>query len=258
MCIKTVSAVRRMINLSKKKTKKSKFALELYERSKRGDIAGFQTTMEGYWSDKKQYPLHRIYKVIDKYWEKENQEYDLSGALILFRDGIFASLDILSFSLALDLPTEDILTILCKEKSFKDGRREVRNHCAKIVNTMIEKGDIDFLTESGLKRDGFGYLTPKLKDKRIEKFKDAFPVEKDGEYSLSKLLRSKYGKLLLRDLEVTRVKVKASDPIAKEILEKYEHMLVELELDVETLPDIQETQQLTLDGEPVSDDDSDE
>lgn len=214
-------------------------------------MAGFQIAIESYWSDKKQYPLHRLYKVIEKYWEQENPDIDLSGALILIRDGIFASLDILSLSLALEVPTEELVHILCKEKSFKDGRRKVRNYCANLAKDMIETGEVGYLTETGLKRDGFEYLTPKLKDKHIEIFKAARPVEKDGQYSLSRLLRSKYGKMLLRELEVTKNKIDASDLMAKEILERYDHMLIEIELDTDPLPDIEETQQLTLNGEPI-------
>jgi hypothetical protein len=229
--------------------------------SRRADIDAIENSLKGFWSDKKANPWNKIYTSIEKYWMKEKPDEDVSNTLLLIRDSVFGALDIHSMSLSLDIPTQDLLKILLGEKSWKEGRRKVRTHCAKLVSDMLDKGVTKYFVPSGLERDGFGFLVPSLRAARIKEIKKARPKETKGILNLKKLANSELGRDLLRlhmiapEMDDKGKKVwtlSVKDPRATGLLEAYESMIQNLESDESSriIPDY--TQQVTLNGKPLS------
>jgi hypothetical protein len=253
-----------MFSLSKKRRSKDSkldFIDYICEMSRRADIDAIENSLKGFWSDKKKNPWNKIYSLLEKYWKKEKPDQDISNTLLLIRDGLFGALDIHSMSLALDIPTSELLEILLHEKSWQEGRRKVRTHCSKLVSDMIAKGKTKYLVASGLERDGFGFLVPSLIDARIEEFEKARPKKTKNMLDLKNLADSVLGRDLLRLHMITpEVTAKGKqkwilsidDPRADELLEAYENMILDLEIDETSriIPDY--TQQVTLNGKPLS------
>ncbi|MHA1636966.1 MAG: hypothetical protein ACTSUB_03020 [Candidatus Thorarchaeota archaeon] len=210
--------------------------------------------MNGYWKDKKSYPLHHVYKLIDTYWKKERKEKDLADTLILLRDAVFGALDIHSLSLVLDTPTHEIVTIMTKSSSWSDSRRNVRTYCSENITSLISKGKVDYLESAALTRDGFGYLIPSLKEKILEIYTNARPEVKAGKVDIRPLARSSIGKQLLRDLQITKGELAKKDPLVKELQDNYDALLLDLEIDgAEDTKILQITEQMTLNGQPTGD-----
>ncbi len=208
--------------------------------------------MKGYWSDKKTYPLHRIYKIMEKDWKKSGDEEKALEHLMLVRDGIFGALDMLSLSLPLDLSGATIIQILIKGPDWNEGRRRVRNECAKLVNEMISSRKIADILPSGLQRDGFGFLVPDLTEALLKDFKMAEPKVRKGAASLAGLSRSILGRRLLREQMITDTKLPKSDSRLTSLKDAYDRFLIELELDQkQAFP--QETHQVTFKGRVAED-----
>ncbi len=114
--------------------------------------------MKGYYSDKKENPWHSVYKDLEKYWAREHPKKSISETLILLRDAVFGAFDILSLSIALDIPTSEIVALFTKQATWKEGRRQVRNRCIELVEALTKKRKTRYLVPSALRRDGFGFL----------------------------------------------------------------------------------------------------
>ena len=211
------------------------------------------SSMKKYWTDKRAAPWHRIYDLLDKNWDwKSGDKEELNQRLLLLRDGVFGSLGVLSLSLALDLSTKDVLQILTKSKDWNSGRQSVRSRCTKILSEMIAKKQVAELIPSALERDGFGFLVSSLKDALFEEYRDAQPKVSRKKLDVSLLAKSILGKPLLREQMITESKIAEGDPRTQQLLEAYERLLVELELDEKVmLAPPSETDQLTLNGEVV-------
>ena len=214
--------------------------------------------MKGYYSDKDENPWHKINKNIQRFINKESSKDKLSETLILLREAIFGALEILSFGLIDKIATENIIKALTKEESWKLGRRSARNLCLDIADRLIEKGDTRYLIPSALKRDGFGFLIPKIEEVQFEKLKKARPKIIKKQLNLTKLEKSVLGSKFLREQMIMETKIDAKDPRVEALLEAYELQLVEIEVNCSSrikppLP----TEQVTLDGKPVLEDDKD-
>ncbi len=219
----------------------------------RGDIDGFRTLLKGYWKDKKKHPWHRIYGIIQKSWNKEKGAEDPAETIALLRDGILGCLNLHSLSLALDVTAQEILAILLKGKNWNDGRRDARSFCSMQASQLISKQNIDYLDTTSLKRDGFGYLIPLLDEARLEQYRKARPTKEKGNLILKPLAKSVHGRKILRTFMITSPTIKASDDQAKQLMSEYENYLIELETDTsKTEIPTGPTEQLTLEGEPVS------
>jgi len=247
-----------MTQLSKK-TRRRIPATIAYVRSicdmtRRGDINRVAEAIRGYWTNKRAHPWHRIVKELSEKGRRVLEKNELEETTALLRDAVFAALDMLSLSVALDLTTRELLDIVLKEKSWRNGRREARAYCAQLVAGLIAKGRVDYLIPSALERDGFGYLVPDLLQAQLDQLQNAKPKLKDGAYDLSALHRSVLGRLLLRDFEVTGRTLPEDDPRAKELLEGFEHLVLEKELEQsERAIRPLDTAQVTLNGEIVED-----
>ena len=172
----------------------------------------FANSIKEFWSDKRKAPWHKLYELLEKDWDwKKGDINELRQKLILLRDGVFASLGMLSLSLALDMTTKDILAILTKQKDWVSGKRAVREKCAKIVNRQIAEGHIYHLVPSALDRDGFGFLASPLQDALIRDYKSAQPIKKKKYLDVSALSKSVLGRPLLREHMITEEKVKLDD-----------------------------------------------
>jgi predicted flap endonuclease-1-like 5' DNA nuclease len=253
-----------MFRLSKKRrSKESKLTFIDYicEMSRRADIAAIENSLKSFWKDRNANPWNKIYTTIEKYWMKKRPNEDITNTLLLIRDGVFGALDIHSMSLALDIPTKKLLDMLLSAKNWKEGRRKVRTHCSKLVSNMLAKGDTKYLVPSGLERDGFGFLVPSLRAARIKQFEKAQPKKSGNKLNLNKLADSVLGRELLRLHMITPEKtakgkqrwaLPIDDPRADELLEAYENMILDLEIDETSriIPDY--TQQVTLNGKPLS------
>ncbi len=230
------------------------FVDHICELSRRGAMQEIANSIREYWVDKKAAPWHRIYDMLDKNWNwKSGDKEEFTQRLLLLRDGVFGSLGMLSLSLAIDLSTKEVLHILTKSKDWNSGRRDVRSRCAKILSEMISKKQLADLLPSALERDGFGFLVPSLKDALFEEYRDAQPRITRKKLDVSLLSKSVLGRSLLREQMITESKIAEEDPRTQQLLETYERLLVELELDerVVILPP-SETDQLTLNGEVVA------
>ncbi|NHJ14676.1 MAG: hypothetical protein EAX95_13435 [Candidatus Thorarchaeota archaeon] len=209
--------------------------------------------MKEYWSDKRKAPWHRLYDLIEKEWDwKKGDIDDLKQRLLLIRDGVFASMEMLSLSLAIDLPTQELLQILTKAKDWSSGKRAVREKCAKIVNRLISEGEITQLVPAALERDGFGFLVGPLQDALISEYREAQPTKKKKHLDVSALSESILGRRLLREQMISEAKLPLDDPRVEPLLEAFDRYLIELELDERAVfPALKDTDQLTLNGSIV-------
>lgn len=218
----------------------------------RGDISAFTSLLKGYWEDKKRYPWNKVYNTIGNNWENERPNQDIGEVLIHIRDGIFGALDIHSLSLALDIPTAEVLDVLLKGKDWNDGRKKVRLFCSKKVSDLIAKSQLDYLDRESLNRDGFGYLTEQLIEAQLDQYRRAKPVKEKGSLDLKPLMNSTHGRHLLRELGITDSSLSAKKSEAEALIQAYENRLIELETDISHIETpLGPTEQLTLAGEPV-------
>ena len=244
--------------LSKKgkspKSSKLAFVHKIADLSSRGDIEAITELLKGYWKDKRTYPWHRLHKIIETQWEKENPDRNLQETLILLRDAIFGSLEMLSLSLALNIPSSEVLMMVCKGESWKDGRRLARAECSTLAMDLINKGDLGNLTPSALERDGMGFLLNSLHAAYLKEFKMAKPKIKDGKLDLKALSRTMYGRKLIREKAITASSIDEADSAAAEILETYDNLILELEIaDASRIIPVSSTDQVTLNGKLVED-----
>ncbi|MFX1561147.1 MAG: hypothetical protein ACFFBL_11215 [Promethearchaeota archaeon] len=216
--------------------------------------------MKGYYSDKKAHPWHSIYKNLEKNWTREHPKRDIQETLILLRDAVFGALDILSLSIALDVPTSEFVTILANEASWQEGRRKVRNICIEHVENLVKKRKTRYLVPSALKRDGFGFLIDEIEEAEVETFRKAkpkmrkVPKKKKQVLNLRPLEKSRLGSQFLKEQRIMETEIEKGDSRIPEILEAYDHFLVELEIDLSsTLPEPVPTEQITLNGTPILD-----
>jgi len=178
--------------------------------------------------------------------------------LIQLREAVFGALEILSFGLIDKIATGNIIKALTKEESWKLGRRSARNLCLDVADKLIEKGDTRYLIPSALKRDGFGFLIPKIEEVQLKKFKKAKPKITEGQVNLTKLEKSVLGSKFLREQMIMETEIDAKDPRVATLLDAYELQLVEIEIDSSSrikppLP----TEQVTLNGKPLFEEDQD-
>ena len=230
------------------------FVRTLTDLSRRGDIDAFADVMKAYWKDKKSHPWHMLYKTIEANKDSFESEEDLAQSLLFLRDAVFGVLELGSLSLPLQIPTEELLDVILSGRSWVDGRRKARAYCADMVAKRIEKRELDYLVPSGLARDGLGYMVSPLQEAQLEQYRDARPTVKDGKYDLKQLARSCHGYAALRAAGVTESQLGEADPRAQTLVEAYDRLLVELELEVSTPSEFpQETLQTTLNGDLIED-----
>jgi hypothetical protein len=203
--------------------------------------------MKGYWIDKKDHPWHRLYKILEREWKKTEDPLSISKKLMLLRDGVFGALGILSFSLPLDISTAQVLHTLTRAKSWREGRQRVRSKCVKLATEMISSGDVAHLVPSGLQRDGFGFIVDELSEALLEEFRKAEPRVRKGQANLGRLSGSVLGRHVLRKHMITETKMPEDDPRFQKLLQEYQRLLVEMELNDELVP-LEETFQITLNG----------
>jgi hypothetical protein len=172
--------------------------------------------------------------------------------VLLLRAAVFAALDMLSLAVPIDTPTSEVLRIMTSQKDWASARKEARAHCASVVHDMIEARSIENLEESALQRDGFGYLKEPLEDAKWEQFRNAKPVVRRGALNLEALQQGIIGRRFLKQQGIADLKLKRGDPLIPQLIEAYEHYLVEYEVD-RSLAHQSETEQLTLNGSPVQD-----
>lgn len=216
-------------------------------------------SIKGYYSNKNEHPWHQVNKNIRTFIKKEKSKDKLSEILILLRAAVFGALDILSFGLIDKVSTEDIIKAFTKEESWKLGRRSARNLCLDVADLLIQKGETRYLIPSALKRDGFSFLISKIEQAQFVKFKKARPKVIKKQLNLTKLEKTVLGSKFLRDQMVMETKIDAKDPRVEQIIEAYELQLVEIEIDrVSKGKPPTQTEQVTLNGQPVFDDDEKE
>ena len=248
----------RLSYLSKQRRGKTPAYLSYIQRicdlSKRGDMKTVAELIKGYYSEKTENPWHKVNNNIQTFIKKETSKDKLSETLILLRAAVFSSLDILSFGLVDDIATADVIMAFTTEETWKLGRRNARNLCLDVADKLIEKGNTRYMTPSALKRDGFGFLIPRIEEAQWEKFKKAKPKVTKGELDLTKLEASIIGSKFLRDQMIMETKIDAKDPQAEALLEAYELQLVEIEVDRSSrIRPPTPTEQVTLNGQPVFD-----
>jgi hypothetical protein len=227
------------------------------ELSRRGDIDAVAELMKGYFSDKKSHPWDRVYKDIETYWKREHPKTSATETLILIRDAVFGALDILSLSIALPTPTSDFISLFIKEKTWKEGRRSVRNRCIELVEGLIKKKKTRHLVPSALKRDGFGFLVDEVEEVEVALFKKAKPklkkLPKKKMYDLAPLEKLRMGSKFLREQMIMETELDKNDHRIPGLLDAYDHFLVEYEIDRRSaIPEPMKTEQVTLNGKPVS------
>ena len=216
-------------------------------------------TMKGYYSDKKKHPWDKITKNIQTFLQKESSKDRQSEVLILMRAAVFGALDILSFGLVQEVATENILDAFTKEVDWKLGRRSARNLCLDVADKLIAKRNTRYLIPSALERDGFGFLNQRIDEAQWEEFKKAKPTAVKGKLNLSKLEKSVIGSKFLREQMIMETEIDKKDERAEALLEAYELQLVELEIDRSSrIKPSTQTEQITLNGQPVFDNDGDE
>jgi len=215
--------------------------------------------MKGYYADKKKHPWNLINKNIQNFLQKETSKEKQAEILILLRAAVFGALDILSFGLVEEVTTEDILNVFAKEENWKLGRRSARNLCLDIADKLIAKRDTRYLIPSALNRDGFGFLNSRIDEAQWEEFKKAKPTIVKGKLDLSKLEKSLIGSKFLREQMIMETKIDAKDERVNGLLEAYELQLVELEVDRSSrIKPSAPTEQITLNGQPVFENDEDD
>ncbi|MGY5878663.1 MAG: hypothetical protein RTV31_00375 [Candidatus Thorarchaeota archaeon] len=212
--------------------------------------------IKGYYSDRNENPWHKVNTNIQRFIKKETSKDRLSETLILMRAAVFSSFDILSFGLVDEIATSEIVKAFTTEETWKLGRRKARNHCLDVADKLITKRKTRYLTPSALKRDGFGFLVPKVEEAQWEEFKKAKPKATKGELDLSKLEKSVIGAKFLRDQMIMESKIDSKDPRAEALLDAYDLQIVEIEVDRSSLirPPAP-TEQVTLNGQPVFEED---
>ncbi|MGY5877117.1 MAG: hypothetical protein RTU30_15305, partial [Candidatus Thorarchaeota archaeon] len=237
------------------KKKQSPFITRIVDLSRRGDMVAITDSLSGYYKDKKEHPWHRVYAMI----EKEVAASQLTEIVLLLRDAVFGALEILSLSLALECPTEDLISILAKQKTWKEGRKKVRSHCIQQASELIEKKDVYHLDPVALNRDGFGFIVPSLIQAKLEVFRRGRPETKKKQLDLKRLLRSIIGRKLLREHMIAEDSIPESDPRTNQLLEAFDLLLIELEIEESRLGEIiGPTEQVTLSGKPIDEDEEEE
>ncbi len=227
--------------------------------SRRGDMKTISDMMKGYYLDNKKHPWDKISKNILTFLQKELSNEKQSEILILVRAAIFGALDILSFGLIQEIATEDILNAFTKEEDWKLGRRNARNLCLDIADKLISERETRYLIPSALERDGFGFLNTRIEEARWEEFEKAKPTVVKGKLKLGKLEKSVIGSKFLREQMIMDTEIDANDEKAEALLEAYELQLVELEVDRSSrIKPSAPTEQITLNGKPVFENDEDE
>jgi len=212
-------------------------------------------SIKGFYSDKTEHPWNKVNRNIRTLIKKEKSKEKLSEILILMRAAVFGALDILSFGLVDKVATEDIIKAFTKEESWKLGRRSARNLCLDVADKLIAKGETRYLTSTALKRDGLGFLIARIEEAQLEKFRKAKPKVTKKELDLTKLEKSVLGSKFLREQMIMETKIDAKDPRVEQIIEAYDLQLVEIEFErVSTVKSPTHTEQVTLNGQPVFDD----
>lgn len=230
---------------------------KICELSKRGDIDAVADMMKGYFSDKDANPWHTIYKDIGKYWDKDYPKKDVTETLMLIRDSVFGGFELLSISIAVDIPTSNLIDLFTKESTWKDGRRKVRNSCIEHVEELIKKEKTRYLVPSALKHDGLGFLISGIEEADLETFRKAKPKmrkksKKKQILDLRPLEKSKLGSRFLREQMIIEKQIEKGDPRIPSILESYDHFLIELEINRgSSIPEPIATEQVTLNGMPI-------
>ena len=204
--------------------------------------------MQGYFTDKKAHPWHRLVPELEK--ERSMMPPgEFQETVLLLRAAVFAALDMLSLAVPIDTPTSEILRIVVSKRDWTSARKEARTHCTGLVHDMIEAGAIQHLEESALRRDGFGFLNEPLEEAKWKQFRCAKPVVRRGALNLEALEQGAIGRRFLKQQGIVDLKLKKGDPLIPQLIEAYEHFLVEYEVD-RSLALPSETEQLTLNGSP--------
>ncbi len=229
------------------------------ELSRRGDINAVAESIKGYYANKKTHPWHTIYGDIEKYWDKEYPRKDVTDTLMLLRNAVFGAFDVLSLSIALDIPTDELVRLFTNEANWKEGRRKVRDRCIEAVSELMKKRETRYLIPSGLRRDGIGFLVSEIEAAEFESFRRAKPKMKKRSkkkeiLELGPLEKTKLGSKFLKEQMVMETQLEKGDQRIPSILEAYDRFLVELELDITSLiPEPVPTEQITLNGTPIDD-----
>jgi hypothetical protein len=215
--------------------------------------------IQGYYANRNAHPWHTIFGDIETHWTRVNPKRDVTETLILLRDAVFGALGILSLSIALDIQTKDIVSLFTSESSWMDGRRQVRNRCAELVEEMIKKRKTRFLIPSALKRDGFGFLISDLQNAELDTFKKAkpkmrkIPKRKGTVLDLRPLEKNRLGSEFLKEQMVMEDFLEKNDSRVRIILEAYDRFLLEYEIDSSSSAVVPvPTEQVTLNGTPIS------
>ena len=234
------------------------FLKKLLVLANKGDFVALSQNFNGFWKDKNENPLHRIDSIAVRNYE-DGDDGKLREALMQIRASVFSYLGMLSLSPAIEVPTRGILEVMLKEKDSKAGRKKGREFLAEQAKSLIERNQVSHLIPSELKRDGLGYLTGKVREAQIENYRKAKPSVEKGNLSLKKLSHTVLGKKILRDLCIDTKEVEAKSDEASRVKEAYGHYLLEIELSEDiVMPDIEDTEQLSLEGKPVEVDESSE
>jgi len=223
------------------------------DMSRRGDISAVTETFEGYWTDKAKNPWHTLYAGLGKRWATKKPDVDLSNTLLLLRDAVFGALGMTSLSLALDMTTEEIVRRIVKEPSWKEARRDLRQYVSDTVSEMIRRGEIANLIASGLMSDDLGFLTSPLRHAQLEEFRNSKPKVVRGKLDLRPLSKCIIGRTLLRQLVIKEDRLDEGDPRGAQLLETYEHMLVDVEIgEGASAASPVDTEQVTIGGQPTN------
>ncbi|NWF97210.1 MAG: hypothetical protein HXY34_13820 [Candidatus Thorarchaeota archaeon] len=236
--------------------KRLAFVEGIADMCRRGDFDAIADSLKEFWKDKKVAPWHRVYSMLESSADAFESQDALSETLLLLRDSVFGVIGAHSLSLALDISGRELLSIVLSGKTMSEGRRKAREKCAEMVAEKISKKKTDFLLVSGLTRDGFHALVPALRSALLDEFRAARPEPKNGKVSLVRLLKSSHGSELLRTLAIHETEIAESDQRFPQILEAFDRMSVELELEpVEAVAPV-ETLQATLDGDVIDEEEA--
>ena len=229
-----------------------RFLMHILDIGHRGDITSIIESLSMYFQDKKAHPWHRIFSILESTLDPEKQR----EAILILRDSILSAFDTLSLSLTMNVSSKTLLSVFLKNNSWKEGRKEFRNYCAGLVSSEIKKRNIYHLEPFALEQDGFSYLVSDLVEAEIDIFKKGEPeIKTKGKkkyIELKKLHRSKYGRKLLREQGISETELDSSDPRYNTIIEDYEMLLTELEIDIGRMSFATgPTEQITLNGKPI-------
>jgi hypothetical protein len=234
------------------RTSDKRFLMHTLDLGHRGDIAGIIESLSLYFEDKRKYPWHRIFSILENALDLEKQ----NEVILALRESILSAFDVLSLGLTMNVSSENLLSIYLKNKSWKEGRKEFRSHCASLISSEIKKRNVYHLDAFALQQDGFSYLVSDLIDAEIDIFKKGRPeIKTKGKkksMDLKKLHRSKYGRKLLRDHGISETELDSSDPRFNTILDDYELLQTDLEIDTGQMHyTAGPTEQVTLNGKPI-------